>query len=113
MLRQVSLPVLAAVLVAACATSPTGRKQLMLVSESQAINASRQAYVQEMGKLADDSAGRQRQGTAAVPEHAPERRAASAAPWGARAEDDALLSGVGNAAVAPGAHRVRVSEVPE
>jgi predicted Zn-dependent protease len=50
MLRQVSLSVLAAVLVAACATSPTGRKQLMLVSESQAINASRQAYVQEMGK---------------------------------------------------------------
>ena len=35
---------------AACATSPTGRKQLMLVSEQQAISASRQAYVQEMGK---------------------------------------------------------------
>lgn len=39
-----------ALLVAACATSPTGRKQLMLVSESQAISASRQAYAQEMGK---------------------------------------------------------------
>jgi predicted Zn-dependent protease len=38
------------VLLAACATSPTGRKQLMLVSEQQAISASRQAYVQEMGK---------------------------------------------------------------
>jgi predicted Zn-dependent protease len=37
-------------LVAACATSPTGRKQLMLVSEQQAIGASRQAYVQEMSK---------------------------------------------------------------
>ncbi len=37
-------------LVAACATSPTGRKQLMLVSEDQAISASRQAYAQEMGK---------------------------------------------------------------
>jgi predicted Zn-dependent protease len=36
--------------VAACATSPTGRKQLMLVSEQQAISASRQAYVQEIGK---------------------------------------------------------------
>lgn len=34
----------------ACATSPTGRKQLMLVSEQQAISASRQAYVQEVGK---------------------------------------------------------------
>ena len=37
-------------LMTACATSPTGRKQLMLVSEQQAISASRQAYVQEMGK---------------------------------------------------------------
>jgi predicted Zn-dependent protease len=39
-----------ALLVAACATSPTGRKQLMLVSEDQAISSSRQAYAQEMGK---------------------------------------------------------------
>lgn len=37
-------------LVAACATSPTGRKQLMLVSEDTAIKSSRQAYAQEMGK---------------------------------------------------------------
>lgn len=37
-------------LLAACATSPTGRTQLMLVSEQQAISASRQAYVQEIGK---------------------------------------------------------------
>ena len=37
-------------LVAACATSPTGRTQLMLVSEAQAISSSRQAYAQEMGK---------------------------------------------------------------
>ena len=39
-----------AALVTACATSPTGRRQLMLVSEQQAISASRQAYVQEIGK---------------------------------------------------------------
>jgi predicted Zn-dependent protease len=39
-----------ALLVTACATSPTGRKQLMLVSEDQAISASRQAYAQEIGK---------------------------------------------------------------
>jgi predicted Zn-dependent protease len=39
-----------ALLVAACATSPTGRRQLMLVSEEQAISSSRQAYAQEMGK---------------------------------------------------------------
>ncbi|MBP9591697.1 MAG: M48 family metallopeptidase [Steroidobacteraceae bacterium] len=49
-----------AALVTACATSPTGRTQLMLVSEQQAIGASRQAYVQEMdryrkaGKLVTD-----------------------------------------------------------
>ncbi len=46
-------PVLTAMLVllvAACATSPTGRRQLMLVSEQQAISSSRQAYAQEMGK---------------------------------------------------------------
>jgi predicted Zn-dependent protease len=43
-----------ALLVAACATSPTGRKQLMLVSEDQAISASRQAYAQEMGKYAQE-----------------------------------------------------------
>ena len=47
-------------LLAACATSPTGRKQLMLVSEDQAISSSRQAYAQEMtkykqeGKLVND-----------------------------------------------------------
>jgi predicted Zn-dependent protease len=39
-----------ALLVGACATSPTGRKQLMLVSEEQAISSSRQAYAQEMTK---------------------------------------------------------------
>ncbi|MDH4166902.1 MAG: M48 family metallopeptidase [Gammaproteobacteria bacterium] len=37
-------------LVAACATSPTGRTQFMIVSEEQAISSSRQAYAQEMGK---------------------------------------------------------------
>ncbi len=45
-----------------CATSPTGRSQLMLVSEDQAISASKQAYtntVQELdkeGKLVTDTA---------------------------------------------------------
>lgn len=36
-------------LAAACATSPTGRKQLMLVSEDSAIASSAQAYVAEVG----------------------------------------------------------------
>jgi len=50
------------VLVAACATSPTGRPQLMLVSETTAIAASRQAYLTEItrlereGKISDDPA---------------------------------------------------------
>jgi len=35
-----------AVLIVACATSPTGRHQLMLVSEESAIAASKQAYVE-------------------------------------------------------------------
>jgi predicted Zn-dependent protease len=50
MLRKLAIAFACAALVAGCATSPTGRKQLMLVSEGQAISASRQAYVQEMGK---------------------------------------------------------------
>jgi predicted Zn-dependent protease len=44
------LAIVSSLVVVACATSPTGRKQLMLVSEQQAITASRQAYAQEMGK---------------------------------------------------------------
>jgi predicted Zn-dependent protease len=36
---------------AACAISPTGRRQLMLISEDSAIQSSAQAYVQEVGKL--------------------------------------------------------------
>jgi predicted Zn-dependent protease len=38
-------------LLAACATSPTGRRQLMLVSEDMAISSSAQAYVQQVGDL--------------------------------------------------------------
>ena len=43
--------ILVCLLLAACATSPTGRRQLMLVSEDSAIASSAQAYVQEVGKL--------------------------------------------------------------
>ncbi len=50
MLRKFAIALAFVALVAGCATSPTGRKQLMIVSESQAIASSRQAYVQEMGK---------------------------------------------------------------
>jgi len=48
--RALTLLLLSALL-AGCATSPTGRRQLMLVSEDSAIASSAQAYVQEVGKL--------------------------------------------------------------
>jgi len=59
-----ALPIFAlAALVAACQTAPvTGRKQLMLVPESDAIQASTQAYgevlapIKKQGKLNDDPA---------------------------------------------------------
>jgi predicted Zn-dependent protease len=51
MLRKIALLALVAAVMVACATSPTGRRQLMLVSEDQAISASKQAYVQSMGQL--------------------------------------------------------------
>ncbi|HSN71155.1 MAG TPA: M48 family metallopeptidase [Steroidobacteraceae bacterium] len=38
-------------LCAGCATSPTGRSQLMLVSPEQAVVASRQAYLTQIGEL--------------------------------------------------------------
>jgi len=61
MLRR-ALSILIATLLFGCATSPTGRSQLMLVSPDQAIVASRQAYLTQMseldkqGKLASDPA---------------------------------------------------------
>lgn len=53
---------LVSLLTVACASSPTGRRQLMLVSEARAINASKTAYVQtlkpleEAGKVDNDPA---------------------------------------------------------
>jgi predicted Zn-dependent protease len=53
-------------LVAACATSPTGRRQLMIVSEDSAISASKEAYVEmlkpyaEKGKIDNDPALKKR-----------------------------------------------------
>ena len=41
-------------LVTACATSPTGRSQLMLVSEESAINASKIAYAEMLKPLEDE-----------------------------------------------------------
>ena len=59
----VLFPLAVAVIVAGCQSAPvTGRQQLMLVPESQAIQASTQAYaqvlgpIQKQGKLNNDSA---------------------------------------------------------
>lgn len=49
--HKYGLIVLLALLLASCATSPTGRSQLMLVSEDQAIAYSRQAYIDTVSNL--------------------------------------------------------------
>jgi Zn-dependent protease with chaperone function len=45
---------LVCLLLVACATSPTGRRQLMLVSEQQAISASKTAYAQTLKPLSEE-----------------------------------------------------------
>ncbi|MDJ0805385.1 MAG: M48 family metallopeptidase [Gammaproteobacteria bacterium] len=57
---QITLTIILLLLLSACATSPTGRKQLMIVSEEQAISSSKTAYVEmlkpydEKGQLDND-----------------------------------------------------------
>jgi predicted Zn-dependent protease len=58
--RGYFLLIFSAVLVSACATIPTGRRQLMIVSEESTIPASKQAYVEmlrpyaQQGKIDND-----------------------------------------------------------
>lgn len=53
MKRFKSIPILLlVVLITACATSPTGRNQLMLVTPEEAILASEEAYIQTLSPLA-------------------------------------------------------------
>ena len=52
--RLLTAVVLGATLVAGCTTSMTGRRQLMLVSEQEAISASKQQYLQTMSKLGSE-----------------------------------------------------------
>lgn len=52
--RLVATVILGATLIAGCTTSMTGRRQLMLVSEQEAISASRQQYLQTMSKLGSE-----------------------------------------------------------
>jgi predicted Zn-dependent protease len=51
MLGNLSTVLLAAALLSACAVSPTGRRQLSLVSEESAIAASKEAYLAQMSEL--------------------------------------------------------------
>jgi predicted Zn-dependent protease len=66
MKRLFGILILCTVLVSACATSPTGRHQLMIVSEDSAIAASKEAYVEmlrpyaEEGKIDNDPALKKR-----------------------------------------------------
>jgi predicted Zn-dependent protease len=58
--------ILCVTLILACATSPTGRRQFMIVSEDSAISASKQAYVEmlkpyeQKGKIDNDPALKER-----------------------------------------------------
>jgi len=51
MIRNFSTLLLGVALLTACAVSPTGRRQLLLVSEESAIAASREAYVAQINEL--------------------------------------------------------------
>jgi len=51
MLGKLSTVLLAVALLGACAVSPTGRRQLALVSEDTAIAASKEAYLAQMSEL--------------------------------------------------------------
>ncbi len=51
MLARLSIVLLVTALLGACAVSPTGRRQLSLVSEESAIVASKEAYLAQMNEL--------------------------------------------------------------
>jgi len=55
-IKRLLIPSLMSVLLVACATSPTGRHQLMLVSEESSIVSSREAYLSTVSEL--DGAGK-------------------------------------------------------
>jgi predicted Zn-dependent protease len=53
-MKRFTILALISLVLFACATSPTGRKQLMLVSEEMAINASKEAYAQTLKPLTEE-----------------------------------------------------------
>jgi predicted Zn-dependent protease len=61
-INRLLLILLVSSVLAACATSPTGRRQLMLVSEESSIVSSKQAYISTVSEL--DNAGKLEQSRA-------------------------------------------------
>jgi outer membrane biogenesis lipoprotein LolB len=55
-LSKILVSILACSLLAACATSPTGRSQLMLISPDAAIVQSKQAYLSTVNELGRQTA---------------------------------------------------------
>jgi predicted Zn-dependent protease len=53
-MKRFTILALISLLLIACATSPTGRRQLMLVSEESAISASKEAYAQTLKPLTEE-----------------------------------------------------------
>jgi len=53
-MERLTILALVSLLLIACATSPTGRRQLMLVSEDSAISASKEAYAQTLKPLSEE-----------------------------------------------------------
>lgn len=53
-LKRYAVLTLVSLLLFGCATSPTGRRQLMLVSEETAISASKEAYAQTLKPLTEE-----------------------------------------------------------
>ena len=64
-MKRFILLLVSALVITACATSPTGRKQLMLVSPEQAISASKEAYLQTIQPLREKGKVDSNQKTAA------------------------------------------------
>ena len=63
-LQRLFILALVSSLLAACATSPTGRRQLMLVSEESSIVSSKEAYLSTVNEL--DKAGKLEEGRAVI-----------------------------------------------
>ncbi len=53
-MKPIILAGLSVLLISACATSPTGRSQLMLISPEMAISESKEAYVSTVAEITSE-----------------------------------------------------------